>query len=147
MKIKLDTIKGEGLGTHLRPYEATALNEVWDAQYPIGSGAVWQILKDKGIKTNPDARNTVSRASVIFFLNDLVDEGILNWNDATGKGGHHRLYYPKVSREKYPKYVVEQVMEALKRTFPEDPLIKKIIDIVTVTLPPSTPNESTESIT
>ena len=141
MKIKLDTLKGEGLGTHLRLYEATVLNEVWDSPEPMGSGAVWQVLKDKGIRTNPDARNTVSQASVIFFLNDLVDEGVLDWNDATGKGGHHRLYYPKVSREDYPKYVVEQVLEGMRRTFPEDPLIQKVRDVVTVLIPPSTPSE------
>jgi len=130
LKIKLDTIKGEGLGTHLKPYEAAILNEVWDAQEPLGSGSVWQTLKNRGIRTNPDARNTVSRASVIFFLNDMVDDGVFDWKDATGKGGHHRLYFSKVSREEYPKYLVEQVMEALRRTFPDDPLVQKIKDVI-----------------
>jgi hypothetical protein len=130
MKIKLDTQEGEGLHTHLKPYEATALNEIWNAQEPIGSGKVWRILDDKGIKTAPDARNTVSRASVILFLNSMVDDGVLNWKDGTGKGGHHRLYFPKVSREEYPKYVVEQVVEGLMRTFPEDPLVLKIAALI-----------------
>ena len=130
MKIKLDTQKGKGLHTHLKPYEATILNEVWNAQEPINSGAVWRILDDKGIKTTPDARNTVSRASVILFLNQMVDDGVLDWKDGTGKGGHHRLYFPKISREKYPKYVVDQVVRGLIRTFPEDPLVLKIAELI-----------------
>jgi hypothetical protein len=28
------------------------------------------------------------------------------------QGGHHRLYFPKVSREEYPQYVVKQVARA-----------------------------------
>ena len=60
----------------------------------------------------------------------MVDDGVLNWKDGTGKGGHHRLYFPKVSREEYPKYVVEQVVEGLMRTFPEDPLVLKIAALI-----------------
>ncbi|GAH38102.1 unnamed protein product, partial [marine sediment metagenome] len=37
MKIKLDTQKGEGLETHMRPYEAALLNEVWDVHERDGS--------------------------------------------------------------------------------------------------------------
>ena len=60
----------------------------------------------------------------------MVDAGVLDWNDATGKGGHHRLYFPKVSREEYPEYVVGEVVEGLRRTFPEDPLVLKIADLL-----------------
>lgn len=134
MGLKLDTQNGEGLETHLRPYEAIALEEVWSAhergESAIGSGAVWQILDEGGVKATPDARNTVSRASVIFFLNRMVDDGVLTYRDGTGKGGHHRLYYPRVSRAEYPGYVVKQVVGSLMRTFPDDPLILKLSELV-----------------
>ena len=32
-----------------------------------------------------------ARASIIFYLNKMVDEGVLGFRDATGKGGHHRM--------------------------------------------------------
>jgi len=75
------------------------------------------------IQTTSDKK---SRASVIFFLNDMVDEGVLDFDDRTGKGGHHRLYYPKMSRDEFAEYVVKQVAEALVRTFPENRLVQKI---------------------
>jgi len=42
----------------------------------------------------------VSRASVINFLNYMVDEGLLTYTVETGKGGHHRIYSPKDKTEK-----------------------------------------------
>ena len=106
------------------------LNEVWNAEEPIGSGPAWRILNDKGIKVNPDARTSVSRATVIMFLDRMVDDGVLGYTEASGKGGYHKLYFPKVSREKYPEYVVKQIVEGLMRTFPRDPLVLKVAKLI-----------------
>ncbi len=38
--------------------------------------------------------DTMSRASVISFLNRMVEEGFLEYREATGKGGHKRIYRP-----------------------------------------------------
>ena len=49
-----------------------------------GSSAMHKAVRAEGID--------ISRASVIFYMNFLVDEGIAGFESATGKGGHHRLY-------------------------------------------------------
>jgi len=38
------------------------------------------------MKDHPDSK---SRASLIFFLNDMVEEGVLEYEEKTGKGGYH----------------------------------------------------------
>ena len=34
---------------------------------------------------------TISRASIINFLNAIVDEGVLDYNEKSGKGGYQSL--------------------------------------------------------
>lgn len=91
MKVKID-LSQDGLAMFYRPYEIIGWDVVWNSPEPIGSGAVWEKVN---FGLGPE--NTISRASVIFFLNRQVDLGFMGWKDATGKGGHHRLYYPKVN--------------------------------------------------
>lgn len=70
-----------------------------------GSGAMWEEIKKRGI--------TISRASVIFFLNFLVDDGLAEFDDATGKGGHHKLYRIPVSLGEVKKHIAHKVIEKL----------------------------------
>jgi len=121
MEIKLDTTK-EGLHTLFKPYQVRLLEYIWELNEEekdgVGSGRAYEY-----IQTTSDKK---SRASVIFFLNDMVDEGVLGFDDRTGKGGHHRLYYPKMSRSEFAEYVVKQVAETLGRTFPDSSLVRRI---------------------
>ena len=70
-----------------------------------GSGDIWKSLKRKGIK--------ISRASVIFYLNFLVRDGLAEFKDATGKGGHHRLYKIPVSIIEVRKHIAIKMIEGL----------------------------------
>jgi len=81
-----DTSKS-GLYSVFKPYKLESLRFLMDSKKGMGSGRVWEY-----IHTLPDESVHMSRASIIFFLNDMVDDGIVTWMDATGKGGHHRLY-------------------------------------------------------
>lgn len=74
-----------------RPYEIIGWDVIWNSPEAMGSGAVW---KKVNYELGPD--DSISRASIIFFLNREVDKGFMAWKDATGKGGHHRLYSPLV---------------------------------------------------
>jgi predicted transcriptional regulator len=56
----------------------------------------------------------ISRASVIVFLNDMVEKRILEYESKSGKGGYHRVYYPKMTREEFRQYVTDLIMEKLK---------------------------------
>ncbi len=111
--MKFDTDK-EGLHTLFRPYQALLLEYLWalnrESRVGVNSGQAHRYLLDKPEK--------MSRASVIIFLNDMVDEGILNYEDKTGKGGYHRVYYPKMDREEFSVYVTELIKKKLSEAFP-----------------------------
>ena len=62
---------------------------------------------------------TISRASIIFFLNRMVDQGVLSWRDATGKGGHHRIYVTNLDEVEYRKYILRTVVKSMMTDFPE----------------------------
>ena len=64
-----------------------------------------------------DTPEKMSRASVINSLNDMVDEGILEYEEKSGKGGYHRIYYPKMDREEFAVYITELIKEKLKELF------------------------------
>jgi len=124
MEIKLDTAK-DGLGSLFKPYQAMLLEHIWelnaDETVRIGSGRAHEYLQGTSEK--------MSRASVIFFLNDMVDEGVLGFDDRTGKGGHHRIYFPKMSREEFAQHAVKQVVEGVAKTFPEDKMVQRFADV------------------
>ncbi len=106
----------EGLGKTLKKYEEVGLRYVWSmGEEGVGSGKTW---------TNTNERlehgKTVSRASVIFFLNRMVDQGVLNYRTATGKGGHHRVYYPVLDEKAYKKHILKTIVESLLRDFPDE---------------------------
>jgi len=70
------------------------------------------------LQLGPD--KSISRASVIFALNRFVDQGVLGWRDATGKGGHHKIYYPLMDEEGYVRYILKTMVESMMRDFPEE---------------------------
>jgi predicted transcriptional regulator len=80
-------ISGEGLLTLFKPYQAALMEHIWELNNPcrtgITSGQAYEFLQN-----HPDSK---SRASVINFLNEMVEEGILTYEEKTGKGGYHRV--------------------------------------------------------
>ena len=106
----------EGLSKTLKKYEEVALKFVWSTgEEGVGSGKTWAITNER---LGPD--KTISRASVIFFLNRMVDQGVLSYRTATGKGGHHRVYYPVLDEEAYKKHILKTIVESLMRDFPDE---------------------------
>lgn len=59
----------------------------------------------------------MSRASVIFFLDDMVEEGVLEYETETGKGGHHRVYFPAMMPKQFESYVTKVIMDKLQEVF------------------------------
>ena len=75
----------EGFNILFADYEKAIIDLMLaDPKKTWGSGAMHKAVRAEGID--------ISRASVIFYMNFLVDEGIASFESATGKGGHHRLY-------------------------------------------------------
>ena len=108
----------EGLEKVLRDYQIEALRVVWaNAERGVTSREVWESVKKalEGIKT-------ISRASIINFLNTMCDDGILRYKEETCKGGMRRKYFPALDEEGFKKYIARTVIESLLRDFPEQTL-------------------------
>lgn len=110
--MKLDT-KEAGLRKVFKEYEIVGIEYLFSVSEPVGSGKVWTWINE-GSKWGQIPGNSISRATVINFLNRLVDEDLLTWKDATGKGGHHRLYEMELSRQEFAKKVIEKFVASLR---------------------------------
>lgn len=88
--MKYDTEK-KGLETIYKPWQVAVWKELWKGE-ALTSGQVHQALVKVGATAKSE--DGVSRASVINFLNNQVDEDLLAFTEFTGKGGVHRVYEP-----------------------------------------------------
>ena len=71
-----------GLRKTLKEYEELALRYIWEAdEAGANSGETWRNV-NKRLKEG----QTISRTSIIFHLNRMVDQGVLAYREATGKG-------------------------------------------------------------
>ncbi len=120
--MKLDTQK-LGLCALFKPYKAALIKHLYETtefmshEGAQGSGDLWNWLEENAERLGIDK---MSRASVINGLNDLVDKGILKWRDATGKGGHHRLYSVFLSHEGFEHLVCTTFEDKLSSIFEGD---------------------------
>ena len=76
-----------GLLTVFRKYQVEALKAIYRNPDGLNAGQVCMEVNNRGIK--------ISRPSVTVFCNEMLDEGLLTFRDATGKGGHSKVYQPK----------------------------------------------------
>jgi predicted transcriptional regulator len=105
-----------GLRKTLKEYEEIALRYIWSlGEEGAGSGKTWEHAnKELG------EGESISRASVFFFLNRMVDEGVLGFRVGTGKGGHHRIYITKLDESGYKKYIVRTLLESVMKDYPKE---------------------------
>lgn len=108
----------DSLEAIFKEYQIHAINVVWAHPEGVGSGAVWKCVSTM---LSP---KTISRASIIFFLNKLVDNDVLDFEEATGKGGHHRLYKPAMDWGEFEDLIVWRFIEKLMLIFPEKELLE-----------------------
>ena len=112
-----------GLRKTLKEYEELALRYLWEiGEEGAGSGLIWKAVSEK-LKPG-----SISRASIIFAMNRFVDQGVLGFRDRTGKGGHHKVYYPLMDEKGYVKYLIKTMVESTKRDFPEE--TREVLDEV-----------------
>ena len=105
-----------GLGKTLKNWEDLALRYIWEVgEVGAGSGTIW-----KNVNEPLGSGESISRTSVIFFMNRLLEQGVLGFRDGTGKGGHHKIYYPLMDEKGYLKYLLKTMVESMKRDFPEE---------------------------
>jgi len=112
----------KGLRAVLKDYQEITLRVIWASPEGLGSKAVW----DRVIaELKP---NTISRASVINFLESMREAGILKGEERTGKGGYHWIYSPAMNEVEFKQYIARTILESLLRDFPEETAeaVKKI---------------------
>jgi len=107
--------KAEGLSKVLRDYQEEALRFVWGSEQGVNSRSVWLHVNEAF-----GGEKTISRASIINFLNGMVDEGVLNYEEKSGKGGYHRVYLPRLDESGFKKAMAKSVISSLMRDFPEE---------------------------
>jgi predicted transcriptional regulator len=63
---------------------------------------------------------SISRASIINFLEDMASMGVLNKREVTGKGGYRGVYSIKMDESGFRKFVAERAIKVLVNNFPEE---------------------------
>jgi len=106
MDLTLDLTE-TGFEMFFKPYQIASLDLLWNSSEHLSSREVWE-------KVNQALPGTISRASIINFLNASVENGLLGYMETTGKGGYRRLYTPKLSRDETSKYLSNIVKDLLK---------------------------------
>ena len=107
--------ESRGLSKVFKDYQQEALRAVWQCEEGAISREVWQ-----HVNGNLDGGGSISRASIINFLNDMVDEGVLDYHEESGKGGFHRVYKPRMDESELKRYIAETVLASLMRDFPNE---------------------------
>jgi predicted transcriptional regulator len=103
-----------GLSMFFRDYQQIALRCLWKADDGKSSRDVWEYVNKK-LEVG-----SISRASIINFLNSMVDNDMLNYETTTGKGGHRRIYHNKYSQSEFKQKLTEITINALIISFPEE---------------------------
>ena len=105
-----------GLRKTLKEYEELALRHIWSVgEEGAASRSTWETVnKQQG------TGKSILRASVINTLNRFVDQVVLGFRDVTGKGGHHKIYYPLMDEKGYVKYLIKTMVESMRRDFPDE---------------------------
>ena len=112
MTIVIDPSK-KGLEKVLRDYQIEALKIIWNSDNNgMTSREVYQAVnRSLGSKT-------ISRASIINILNDMVDENVLKYEEETCKGGTRRKYFTGLDEKGFKKHVATVVFKSFMRDVP-----------------------------
>jgi len=111
--------KKEGFRTVLKDYQELALRLVWARGKNVISRDAWTEINKMYLKNPSTDRESISRASIINFLNDAVEEGYIDYGEATGKGGHRGLYSEGIGEEGFKRLVVNRIISKLLETWPD----------------------------
>ena len=115
MPLKVNVGK-DGFNMALKPYQIEAMKYLWtDPDKGRSSRDVWEAVNDA-----LPGGESISRASIINSLNDLVDDGVLGFHEITGKGGHRRIYKTVYDESGFKRYIAETVLRKLLHDFPEE---------------------------
>ena len=115
-----------GLEKVLRDYQIEALKLIWAHN---GDGLTSREVYEATNERLEEGRS-VSRASIINFLNAMCDDKILDFEEETCKGGMRRKYRKGLDEAGFKKYIASDVLGSLLSDFPDETLaaIKETLD-------------------
>jgi len=104
----------KGLRAVLKDYQEIALRVIWASPEGLGSRAVWD-------RVNAELKpGTISRASVINFLESMKEMGVLKGDEKTGKGGHRWIYSPAMNETEFKEFIADTLIKKLMRDVPKE---------------------------
>jgi hypothetical protein len=103
-----------GLDAVLKDWQQKATQVVWSSPEGANSRTVH-------VKVNQMLKGeTISRASIINFLEAMREIGVLKGEERTGKGGYHWVYYPAMDEAGFKRFITEQILSSLMKSFPNE---------------------------
>ena len=125
MPLVLDPTQ-DGLEKVLRDYQIEALKTIWSHN---GDGLTSREVYEATNNRLGEGRS-VSRASIINFLNAMCDENVLDFEEETCKGGMRRKYKKGLDEKGFKKHIAADVLSSLMSDFPTETLaaIKETLD-------------------
>lgn len=115
--MQLDTDQ-KGLSVLFKEWQVPLVEKLFRAS--LTSRDAHEFLAENDVRTSKGlTHNSVSRASVINFLNDLVNQDLLEYDAESGKGGYHRIYKMALTREEFAHRITGQFVDKLLEAFPE----------------------------
>jgi len=124
---KIDTTQ-TGIPAIFTEWQWNALEHI----YKQRSGITTRTLFD-----NVKSQIKISRASIHFFLDKLVDAEIINADEKSGKGGFHGIHKVLVEREDLPRKITLDTLETIKSVYPGDVFIDEVLAYALDILPNS----------
>jgi hypothetical protein len=115
-----------GLEKVLRDYQIEAMKLIWAHN---GDGMTSREVYD-ATNVKLGGGKSVSRASIINFLNAMCDEGILDFEEETCKGGMRRKYKKGLDEKGFKKFIASEVLISMMNDFPNETIaaIKETLD-------------------
>lgn len=98
----------------LKDWQLKAMQVVWSTPKGANSRTVHQKVN---LMLNGE---TISRASIINFLEVQRVMGVLRDEEKSGKGGYHWVYFPKMDERDFKKFIVEKMITSLMENFPTE---------------------------
>ncbi len=107
----------KGLGIIMREYQVASMRFLWER------GEEGAISREVWVEVNKaliEEEKSISRASIINFLNAMVDEGVLKYSEESGKGGYHRVYYSVFDEVGFKEHIATLFVRKLLKEFPDE---------------------------
>jgi len=116
--MQLDT-KKKGLEAIFKPWQGPIVMELFERELISAEAHKFCVEHNLGA-TGKGEERPISRASVINFLNSLVDLRILDYYEETAKGGLRRIYKMNLTREEFAHKIIGLFVSTLREAFPEE---------------------------